>query len=358
MRDRWGRVRRSRWTRAVGATRAALCVVAVLVWTSPAFAFRLIGAPGSWSRWDAAPRTVNGVERSLDGGLRYSIEHGDYGLLRDEFLWLGTPPSDQAFADAIARAFEYWEVVDPATGLPAAFHFVEDLSTPAVDQAPRNPNSPNAFLGLNEGAEIDIFAETPHAGPGFGASVIFYVDTTQDDLTLTSGTQSYAGRAISGADIRINPAFVYTLRFFETLLTHEIGHALGFADLEVTPLASNVSGFLDDDYDPSTNASALATTSNSFALLIDPADPDATPLLSFDGDMNTDPGIDTPGVTILMESEDWSDLQFVEPKLQNDDFAGRQFLYPVPEPGTGATLLVGVAGLSLLVRLRAQEKKP
>lgn len=347
--DWWGRVRRGRREPAVGATRAALCVLAALVWTSPAFAFRLIGTPGSWSRWDAAPRTVNGVERSLDGGLRYSIEHGDYGLLRDEFLWLGTPPSDQDFAEAIARAFEYWEVVDPATGLPAGFHFVEDLSTPAVDQAPRHPN---AFFGLNAGAEIDIFAETPHAGPGFGASVVFSVDTTQDDLTLTSGTQSYAGWAISGADIRMNPAFVYTLRFFETLLTHEIGHALGLADLEATPLASNVSGFLDDDYDPSTSASVIATTSNSFALLIDPADPDATPLLSFDGNMNTDPGIDTPGVSILMESEDWPEFQFAEPKLQNDDFAGRQFLYPVPEPGTGAMLLVGIGALSLLVRVR------
>ena len=356
MSDQWGRERRSRRRWAVGTTRVALCVLAALVWAGPALGFRLIGSPGSWSRWDAAPRTVNGVERSLDGGLRYSIEHGDYGILRDEFMWLGTPPSDQAFADAIARAFEYWEVVDPATGLPAAFHFVEDLSTPAVDQAPRNPNSPNAYLGLNEGAEIDIFAETPHAGPGFGASVIFYVDTTEDDLTLTSGTQSYGGRAISGADIRINPEFVYTLRFFETLLTHEIGHVLGLADLEVTPLASNVSGFLDDDYDPSTSTSVLATTSNSFALLIDPTDPDATPLLSFDGDINTDPGIDTPGVEILMESEGWSDLQFVEPKLQNDDFAGRQFLYPVPEPGTGATVLVGVGALSLLVRLRTSEK--
>lgn len=352
MRDRWGRVHRGRRESAVGATRAALCVLAALVWTSPAFAFRLIGAPGSWSRWDAAPRTVNGVERSLDGGLRYSIEHGDYGLLRDEFLWLGMPPSDQAFADAIARAFEYWEVVDPATGLPAGFHFVEDLSTPAVDHA---PNNPNAYLGLNAGAEIDIFAETPHAGPGFGARVIFFIDTTQDDLTLTSGTQSYAGRAISGADIRMNPAFVYTLRFFETLLTHEIGHALGLADLEVTPLASDVSGFLDDDYDPSTSASVIATTSNSFALLIDPVDPDASPLLSFDGNMNTDPGIDTPGVSILMESDDWPELQFAEPKLQNDDFAGRQFLYPVPEPGTGAMLLVGVAALSLLVRVRTPD---
>lgn len=355
MRDRVGRERRPERTRAGEAAGLAVLLLVMLVWTSPALAFRLIGSPGGWSRWDAAPRFVGGEERSLAGGLRYSIEHGDYGMLRDEFMWYGTPPSDQAFADAIARAFEHWEVVDPATGLPAAFHFVEDLSTPAVDQAPNNPNNPNAYLGLNAGAEIDIFAETPHAGSGFGASVIFFVDPTRDDLTLSSGTTNYAGRAISGVDIRINPDYVWTLSGFETLLTHEIGHALGLADLEVSPNGSNVSGFLDDDYDPATSASVLATTGNSFALLIDPDDPDASPLVSYDGDINTDPGIDSPGVLLLMESEEWIYLSYVASKLQNDDFAGRQFLYPVPEPGTGAMLLTGVAMLALVGRLRSSR---
>ncbi len=350
MQDRLGRRRRPGW--ADGARSIALILLATVLGASPALAFRVIGSPAGWSRWDAAPRFVGGQERSLAGGLRYSIEHGDYGLLRDEFMWYGTPPDDQAFADAIARAFEHWEVVDPATGLPAAFHFVEDLSTPAVDQAPNNPNNPNAYLGLNAGAEIDIFAEIPHAGEGFGASVIFFVDTSQDDLTLTSGTPDYAGRAISGVDIRINPGFVWTLRGFETLLTHEIGHALGLADLEVSPAGANVSGFLDDDFDPSTSATVLATTSNSFALLIDPADPDASPLFNDPSDLNTDPGIDSPGVAILMESEGWTDLLYVDPKLRNDDFAGRQFLYPVPEPGTGGMLLAGGAMLALLGRLR------
>ena len=39
-------------------------------------------------RWDAAPRYVNGEERSLDGGLRYSIGGGSYEAFRDEFLWV------------------------------------------------------------------------------------------------------------------------------------------------------------------------------------------------------------------------------------------------------------------------------
>ena len=69
--------------------KGAFCAVAgavlgLLVAAAPAQAFRVIGSPAGWARWDAAERYVGGEERSLAGGLRYSIEHGDYGLLRDE----------------------------------------------------------------------------------------------------------------------------------------------------------------------------------------------------------------------------------------------------------------------------------
>jgi hypothetical protein len=67
---------------------------------------------------------------------------------------------------------------------------------------------------------------------------------------------------------------------------------------------------------------------------------------------NGDPGFDTPGVEILMESA-ISGFFIGNPNpLQNDDFAGRQFLYPtfpVPEPATMAALALGAA---LLVRRR------
>lgn len=315
----------------------------------------MIGTPESgWARWDAAERFVGGEERSLVGGLRYSIEHGDYALLRDEFMWVGTPPTPELFAAAIARAFEHWESIDPVTGLPGAFHFVEDLATPVVDQPPANPNDPNAYLGLNAGAEIDLFAEIPHLGPGFGASVVFFFDPVGNDLELTSGTTGYAGVAISGADIRMSTEFVWTLSAFETLLTHEIGHALGLADLEASPASSLVSEFFDDDYDPTSSATALATLTNPFALEIDPLDPDASPLVAYAGDLFTDPGLATPGVQILMESGGWDELIYVPRKLQNDDVAGRQFLYPVaaPEPGSGLMLLVGTATLSWVARRR------
>ena len=325
----------------------ALVLVAFSVFApNAAEAFRVIGTPGAWARWDAASRYVEGQERSLHGGLRYSIETGSYAGLRDQFNWIGTPPSDADFEAAVQRAFEHWEVIDTISGLPAAFYFVEDLTTQAIDE-PGVPGVPASYLGLNEGSEIDIFAATPHAGPSFGGSVVFFVDPSANDLTLTSGTPNYPGLAITGADIRINPAFSYTLWFFELLLTHEIGHALGLADLEANPSFGAVSGFLDDDGDLSTTATAEATLTNAFSALIDPADPDQSNLQSIPGDIDTDPGIESPGVRLLMESGAYEVLRYDAQKLQNDEIAGRQFLYPVPvpEPGVGLMLASGAVTL-------------
>jgi len=335
-----------------------LFVALIFLMASPASSFKVIGTSSGWARWDAAPRYVGGEERSLDGGLRYSIETGSYAGLRDQFIWIGTPPTEQAFADAIARAFEHWEVVDSVTGLPAAFHFVEDLDTVAVDQ-PGNPAIPGSSLGLNAGAEIDLFAATPHAGPSAGASVAFFVDTTQNDLTLSSGSTNYAGLAITGADIRINPIFAWSLNGFEILLTHEIGHALGLADLEAPFSSGVVSGFIDDDYDPTSSATALNTLTNPYAFLVNPLDPDASPLQSFTGNIDADPGITTAGVELLMESNGLFDLVSATQKIQNDDVAGRQFLYPVvvPEPGMGLMLVFGTATLGAASRRRSRGRR-
>jgi len=336
----------------------AVCLVLCLTLASSAQAFRLIGSPGSWLRWDSAPRFIEGQDRSLHGGLRYSIETGSYGELLEQFMWVPAPPSEEEFAAAVARAFESWTIVDPASGLPTAVYFVEDLATPAIDE-PGRPNAPNGFIGLNPGAEIDVFAEIPHAGPGFAASVRLFVDAAEDDLTLTSGATDYPGLAISGVDIRINPGFVWSLRGFEVLLTHEIGHALGLADLEGPTSPGNVSAFLDDDYDAASAATAEATLGNSFVLSIDPIDPDSSPLQAFSADLNADPGIDTPGVRLLMESEGIFDLLYTEPLLQNDEFAARQFLYPVavPEPEREALLWAGILGLGCFAGARRWARR-
>src|SRR5690606_4548812 len=128
------------------------------------------------------------------------------------------------------------------------------------------------------------------------------------DVTLTSGTTGYGGAdggaAIRGADIKLNnnSGAFYTLDVFRRLLTHEIGHALGIADAEDF---FNF-GFIDDNYDGSSDATAAATLSNSWAALVNPLNPeDSAGLTHFAAGVvaNASPGLNSPGVDILMESE-------------------------------------------------------
>lgn len=336
-----------------------LALAAVLPEASSAF--RLRGEENLWARWDAAPRTVAEEERSLAGGLRYSIGGGSYEAFRDGIRWIPEQPSAEEIRETIRRAFDHWTIDDPVTGLPAGFFFVEDLQTEAVDDPGELLGQGDSF-GLNRGAEIDLFVETPHAGSEYGASVVLSLDPGSRELTLTSGTAGYPGLAIAGVDIRINPRYSWTLAGFELLLTHEIGHALGLTDVDSrASIEGRDSPFLDDDYEASTSERARATLTNPFADRIDPLDPDASELKAWHGSLKTDPGLDTPGVELLMESEGILDLLDTQragkPILQADELAARQFLYPVvPSPtssGRGLLFLAsGLAGLGAGMALR------
>jgi hypothetical protein len=146
-------------------------------------------------RWDAAPRMVigpptpNGVERSLDGGLRYSLQGGSYEAFRDTFYWGSRVPSAAEFQAALERGFAHWVSTDPVTGLGTDLSFVPDLATEAIF---------DPFAG----AEIDLFSSNDGSfwDPGYdrwAGEVYFQVDlSSHDDITLTSGTTGYAGVAI------------------------------------------------------------------------------------------------------------------------------------------------------------------
>ena len=86
---------------------------------------------GGGYRWDASPRSVGGDERSLVGGLRYSVQGGSMQAYRDLFSW-NTIPSVSAFTTAVQQAFDAWSAVDPVSGLGTSLSFVPDLSTPVV----------------------------------------------------------------------------------------------------------------------------------------------------------------------------------------------------------------------------------
>jgi len=294
------------------------------------------------TRWDAAPRTVGGVERSLDGGLRYSLDGGSYEAYRDKFHWSGAVPTVADFQLTIESAFNNWTVVDPVSGYGTPLNFVYDpTSTTTDDRA--------------TGAEIDLLAYN-FGNSGLRGNISY--SSVYTTSTLTSGTTGYLSNVITGTDIRINtnPAAFFTLTSFRMLLTHEIGHTIGLDDAD---LYSGPFGyFVDDNYDGSTSQTALATLTNSFIHLIDPLDPSASTGLSFYTVANGDPGLDTLDVNILMESAIKTSFFAGAPTvLQNDDFAGRQFLYPIIVPEPAGLMLVAAAAM-LLHRARRWSPLP
>lgn len=271
------------------------------------------------SRWNAAPMSVfrggTVYERSLDGGLRYSVEGGSWSAYRNQFTWQSTP-SVTAFQQAVEDAFEAWTVVDPATGFGTQLSFVADLATP-VSTAVDN------FVRL--GSEIDLFADS--IGSGQKGEAFFNSVFQGGGVTLTSGTTGYGGFAIAGADITMNTNVVWSsLSDFKVILTHEIGHAIGLGDVE--DFSGN--GFIDNNY---SSGDPLGTLTDPWAHLVDPLDPGASAGLSIYNVPNSTAGIDRFGVDILMESsipQVFFDQGFAE--LRNDDFGGRQFLYPELAP--------------------------
>lgn len=300
--------------------------------------FGNVGLNGGF-RWDAAPRTAGGLERSLEGGLRYSVQGGSLQAFRDSFSWAVAVPSVSDFQNAVQAAFDAWKAPDPATGLSSSLRFVPDFATP-VDTA--------VVGGVRFGAEIDLFASNLGDGGTRGFS---FFNAVGGPLTLTSGTTGYAGLAITGADITINSnsGALYTLDLFRRLLTHEIGHAIGLGDVEGD---INPNSFIDDNFNGSTSATALATLTNSWAALVNPLNPALSPLSVFNVSP-LDPGVGTPGVDILMESRGLG-ISALNPvtnlfPLSNDDYGTRQFLYPsltsVPEPSSMALFAVATFGL-------------
>ena len=301
------------------------------------------GSLDGGSRWNADETffdtSAGLMERSLSGGLRYSVQGGSYAAYRDRFSW-NQLPSVADFSAAVGRAFTAWTVADPATGLGTALSFVEDFGTTVSIAI-----SDNVRLG----SEIDLLAD--NIGTGNRGNAFFNARQLTGGVTLTSGTTGYRGFAITGTDVRMNSNNTWSLNDFETILTHEIGHAVGLGDVE--DFGNN--GFIDDNYDSNDPAGTLT---NSWAGLVNPLDPSASVGLALYAVPNNASGIDAPGVDILMESAIPNTFFVNGAALQNDDFGTRQFLYPsvgdvaaVPEPATPA-LLLAAAGLTLLRRRR------
>ncbi len=304
--------------------RVAVLAALSTLWlpTAPApnaHAAVVFGLPGNGNltggfRWNASElsfSTSQGtLERSLVGGLRYSISGGNYTVYRDQFNW-SVVPTETEFRNAIADAFIPWTLTDPVSGLGTSLSFVEDLGT-AV--------SPIIESNVRLGAEIDLFAG--NIGSGTRGEAFFNARGIAGGVTLTSGTTGYGGAPIAGADITMNNnAAIWNLNSFQTILTHEIGHAIGLGDVE--DFFNN--GFIDNNYDP---ANPTSTLTDAWAQLVDPMNPGGSVDLSLFSVPNNSSGVDAPGVDILMESAIPGTFFANGAALQNDDFGARQFLYP------------------------------
>lgn len=107
---------------------------------------------------------------------------------------------------------------------------------------------------------------------------------------------------------------------------------------------------MDDNYLGTTQASANATLTNSFSHLINPLNPSDSPVLNLYTVPNTTLGTNAAGVHILMERNISGQTTNAANPLTADDYAQRQFLYPVPEPTVLS--LLPIALLPLLHRRR------
>lgn len=296
------------------------------------------------SRWDAAPRTVAGVgERSLSGGLRYSLQGGSFQSYRNLFTW-NSLPSVSDFQTAVEQAFGAWAAADPFTGFVSGVSFAADLSTAVSGVVGGGSNT--------QGAEIDLFgvADASSWNPGSnGLQGEAWFGGLGSTVTLTSGTANYANSfAIAGADVYMNSnsQAVWNLDTFRRVLTHELGHAIGLGDVES---GLNPGRFIDDDFDSSSSATIVATLTNSWSSKVNPLNPAASTglnVFTLSGGALT-----TSGVDILMESNGvgispGNPVTNLFP-LTADDYSTRYFLYPtltaVPEPSSLAILAVGAA---------------
>jgi hypothetical protein len=181
------------------------------------------------ARWTATNDTFVGSNtRGLGGGIEYSIEGNFYAQITSSFVDSTGVTQDQ-IKQAIRRAFDRW-----ASGSPLSF---TDVSGQIF--AIRDAASPGS------GSEIDIFAipggSIDFVGNSLSGNTIQQVSSSQPKSTNGS---SISGRTLTSADILINKDRMYYLNpndpqvqslqsqgqflvHFESLIQHEIGHAIG-----------------------------------------------------------------------------------------------------------------------------------
>ena len=221
------------------------------------------------------------------------------------------------------------------------------LEQAAIDGVLRWEPGSSLEFGVTTGAtrgcaEINLFT-VPSGLSKIAETVVSFVESSE--RTYTNGRSvpgfalDYAGIAIDLGNLEsfwksVQPSPLSATEFISLLVAHETGHALGLwhpgeaANGDPCGVAWNV----DTDGDAQTLP------------LVDPADPlDAGWAVSMDVDLEA----------VMMSTNTLTDEEaLARGPLRNDDIAGRDFLYPVPEPARVSLSLVGALVLISAKRLR------
>ncbi len=251
------------------------------------------------ARWSYVPYSLveDGV-RGLGGGLEYAIAEDFCARLLPRFIDSPKPSCEQLH-EAIQRAFDRWAADHPVLRFTDATGKITPTLPPA--------GHPRPWIGF--GAEIDFFAFSPAEYPkvrGLGAYTSFWY--LYMDPIGTNG-RLLPGNTLTSADIVLNTTVCYYLspelegrgcNHFESLVLHEIGHALALGHPNEFPQRN-----FDSDDDP-TNEIPIDCQDPLKGLKLSPKiDPNAV--------MNSSRGRPQP----------------VRLELTDDDLGGRNFLYPI-----------------------------
>ncbi len=256
----------------------------------------LLGA----ARWNNVPGSLVGSgTRGLGGGLEYAIATDFCPKLIPKFIDTPKPKCSQ-IRSAIRNAFNKWSLKDSALRFTNVSGQIAPLLPPAGYTEP--------WIGF--GAEIDLFALSSRDYPGvsgYGALTSFYF---LGSSPMGTNGLVMTGKTITSADIVFNTETCYHLKprlqgrgcnHFESLMLHEIGHALALGHPNQFPQRNFVK------YQSSAHGISSHICQNSVA------------------DFQLSPNIDPQA----MMNSSLRAAQPVSAGLTNDDIDGLKFLYPL-----------------------------